>query len=64
MVINDIEVVNTFLSTPEDEVIIEVDHVDSFEFDVDARLQADADHDPEHDHVAEGSRPTSRSPAW
>jgi parallel beta-helix repeat protein len=34
MVILDIEVVNTFLSTPEDEVTIEVDHVDNFEFDV------------------------------
>ncbi|WP_457423984.1 right-handed parallel beta-helix repeat-containing protein [Roseateles sp. P5_E7] len=34
MVISDIEVVNTFLTTAEDEVIIEVDHVDNFEFDV------------------------------
>jgi len=34
MVIGEIEVVNTFLSTPEREVILEVNHVDDFEFDV------------------------------
>jgi hypothetical protein len=34
LVINDIEVVNTFLTTPQVEVTIEVDHVDEFEFDV------------------------------
>ena len=34
MAISNIEVVNTFLTTPEDEVIIDVDHVDNFEFDV------------------------------
>jgi hypothetical protein len=34
MVIGEIEVVNTFLSTPEDEVILEVNDVADFEFDV------------------------------
>ena len=63
LVINGIEVVNTLLSTAEQEVDIEVDHVDAFEFDV------AHDFEPTHITIQNTStsprpRPTSSSRAW